>query len=507
MATKPPLEIRDDLLRVIKNGLQQIGVDEPDVSPGSDHFILATAVADQVSLGFLNADVLFDAAFPDSATGEDLDRLLDQYGLTRREAAGGSGTITLVSSLTTLVPTGTQLVSATGLRYEVTLGGSYSNGSEIPVSAIDTGTATNLGAGSILTWNNTPAFARSTSEVTQAITGGVEAEDDETARARLLARLRNPPGGGNWQQVAEIVEASDPIVQKAFPYPAANGPGTIHVAVTGYPSEVSKSREVANSKVNGIITSYTLGNLPEHADILVTTVNDVPTDVAFRLTLPVSLNSGDVANAADGGGWLDADPFPYIDGTGAFSYAKVSSVSSSTSFTIQFYGEDATQTDPVAGSTRIQWLDRSTWTVQQATILTSSSSSLSDSGAYLYSFAVTLDKPFAGIAANDWIFPACLHAQDYVDALLEHFALMGPGEKTNAVTLRRRAFRHPRPSSSWASSVDASMLRKLSNAGDEVLAAEFLYRSTTTPALPSIITDPPNILIPRQLAFYPPFPL
>ena len=42
--TKDATTIRDDILRVLKNGLVRRGVPSPNVGPGSDFFVLASAL-------------------------------------------------------------------------------------------------------------------------------------------------------------------------------------------------------------------------------------------------------------------------------------------------------------------------------------------------------------------------------------------------------------------------------------------------------------------------------
>jgi hypothetical protein len=46
------------------------------------------------------------------------------------------------------------------------------------------------------------------------------------------------------------------------------------------------------------------------------------------------------------------------------------------------------------------------------------------------------------------------------------------------------------------------MLKSLTNIA-EVQTADFYYRSTITPSIPTLVTTPPNILIPGKLGFYP----
>lgn len=499
--TKTPSEIRDDYLRTIKNGLIDIGITNPNVSEDSDYWVQAVALADQITTLFNNIEVAADELMPDTATGTDLDRLLAMFGLTRRVAGGGTGQCAIVCSAATFVVTGAELINSVGSIYQVRTGGTFVDGDLIDLISKDVGAKVNLAAGAILTWVSPPFATQSTATVTRAVTGGVDAEDDETARARLLSRLAHPPGSGNWQQVAELAESTDPVVQKAFVYPAANGPSTLHVAVAGYPSTVSKSRAIDSLKLNAIIIPSIIGMLPEYVETVITTVVDVPIDVSVNITLPLA--TGAAASGPQGGGWLDATPFPQLSPD--YYFVSVTSVTDATHFTI----DSPPGVAPTSGVSRINWIDTTEWTIKQATV-----TSYTGTGPY----ALTIDTPFVGISQYDWVFPASVNAQVYLDALLDGFKQMGPGDKTSQIGLLPRATRKPRPSSGYAMSVDSQLLKTVINSSDEVETASFYYRATTTPATQvvtgivtpavcTLVTDAPNILIPRNVGFYPPNPL
>lgn len=487
---KRPNQILSDMLRTLKAGLINIGVSNPQVDEGTDYYIMFSAIANELAVAENNINLQAEALMPDTATGTDLDRILTNFGMSRRAASTSNGFIGLVSSIDTFVATGSELVSTLGGIYRVTVGGIYSNGDDIPIQSVSTGSYTNMEVNEVLTWSSAPAFAQSTATVTVAVTGGVDAEDDETARRRLLSRMQNPPALGNWQQVADLCETFDAAIQKAFIYPAANGPSTLHIALAGYATATSKSRELAASKVTSL-TSSILGQLPEYVDCYVSTVKDVECDVSFKLTIPYPYGS---INLGTGSGWLDFQPFPIADSTN--KYAEVT-VTSSTVFDIAV--TSATPA-PTVGVTRISWIDRSDYTVKKATILAATYSA-SPSPHY----SVTIDVPFVDIADGDWVFPAMTNGQPYVDAVVNQFAAMGPGEKSNVATLLPRAYRKPRPNLGFPNAINASMLRAIIESSEEVLAADFWYRTYDgdAPDLPTTIETEPNIYVPRHIGFYP----
>ncbi len=488
--------IRDNVLRTIKNGLIKQGVSNPYIGPNSEWHILATALANELTTVGANAIVKCDQQMPDSAEEDDLARIASLFDLEKQPAAGSIGSVVIVASAESPIETGRELVDAAGLRYEVSIGGNYDDGDSVPIRAIDGGSDTNHAEGDVLQWVTAPPYASDKVTVaTGGLVNGIDAEDDEALRARVFAVFQNPPGAGNWEHVAEIAEESTASVQKAFVYPAVQGPATLHVAVAAAPTATNKSREIASATMSGTVEPYVVGKLPSHAFIVVTTVSDVSADVAIGLSLP----EAPTANPpGPGGGWTNGSPWPAPDGSSSFR-CRVTAVTSSTVFTV-----DATST-PSANVTRIAWLSPLDWELRTAKVTAFSGSS----GAY----QITIDAAFADISVGSYIWPECQNAQEYVDSVLAAFALMGPGEKTTNASALIRGFRHPVPSSGWSPNLGPALLRAVTDAGDEVLAAQFYHRTdgTTTiegsagalaPQVPVSVSDAPNILVPRHVGFY-----
>lgn len=486
LIVKTAADFRDDGLRTLRNGLIRAGVPNPNVTPNSDYFLLFQAFGDELEVLSNNLLIKADAQMPDTAEAEDLDRWLDAVGLSRRTAAGSFGSVVLDSSAASLVAVGTQLIDGAGLRYQVVTGGTYVNTALIPIAGIDVGIATNHGVGDVLRWVAGPPFSAATALVAVGgLTGASEAEDDETARRRLLRRLANPPGSGNWPQVVEIAEASTPSVMAAFCYPAAQGPATTHVCVVAYPSATNKTRVLPDAILLGTVKPYILGSLAEHADTLVQTSIDLVNNVAIYLSLPAAASAG-----GPGGGWLDAAVFPRpvaSDVLANAAFCDVRAMTDSTHFTVP------SDVAPTVNATRICWLSPINWQVYSATV-----TAFTGTGPY----AITIDKPFTGITVGQYISPQMVNQQAYFDALVEEFRLLGPTEKTIDPTILLRAYRRPPPRESWPYSLGAHQLKAITDVGDEVFAARYGYRLYSTPGPNVSITAAPNIFVPGKLAFY-----
>ncbi len=483
-------EIRESSLRTLRNGLNEVGIDA-NVTPGSDDYVRFNAIANELAVCEANGAAKADELMPDTATGEGLQRWLDVSGVELRPAQGSIGTIIFDASQSAPVALGLRLVDTTGQLFEVYTGATYDDGDEIPVVAISTGDSTNLPGGTVLRWVTPPPFAASTAVVSdEGFVNGTDEDSEDDARARMLAVFQDPPASGNPSHVAKIAEDSTATVQKAFVYPAAQGAGTYHVAVISKPTATNKERTVSDAKMNTIVRPYVVGQLGEHVEGTITSCESVETSVAIQLSIASSPNA---SPPGPGGGWVDGTPWPPTE-------CHVSDVTSSTEFVVEIFSPQATE-----NITRISWLSTVDWKVKTATVLTCDTN--------VDGLLITIDTPFAGIEVGDRIWPACENQDAYAAAVLEGFAAMGPGEKSDNPYVLQRAYRHPIPAQSFPYELGAQTLSKLTKLTD-VYSAEFIQRDdgTTTldgpsgsfaPEVPATITDPPKIFVPKRIGFYP----
>lgn len=494
---KSSTEVRDDFLRTIKNGLIARGIASPNVSPGSDWYVLASALGNELAVVGANAVVKADEQMPDSSTADGLTRIAAIWALTKQPAAGAVGFAAITSSATSTITTGQELIDENGQRYGVVVGGSFANADYVLVAAIDVGRSTNKAEGDVLKWVVSPPYCDEKVTVGPGgLVNGINAEDDEALRSRLFSLLQNPPASGNWEHCAEIAEASDPRVQKAFVGPAALGPATMRIAVTAAPTLTSKERDVDSTVMSSIVEPFIVGSLPEHSAITVTTVDNTLADVAIGLSLPEARTANP---PGPGGGWTNGTPWPTPDMVSYWN-CTVTAVTSTTVFTV-----DA-QTAPISNVSRIAWLSPIDWKLRTALVTGSSGSA----GAYV----ITIDTPFAGIATGHYIWPECQNAALYCEALLAQFALIGPGEFTDNASALLRGFRHPVTSNGWPNTLGPHLLNALTRARSEVQSAQFSYRAAAghtpisgtagslSPDAPAAIADAPLIFVPQNIGFY-----
>ena len=150
-------------------------------------------------------DWLWRQAFPQTATGEQLDRHGAQRGLARREASHAQGELTfsryLALDFDLVIPAGT-LCAAPGeeaVEYETLEEGVLPAGEltvDIPAQAVLGGSGGNAAAGYISTLV-TPVTGIDYVTNEAAFTGGRDPEEDEAYRARVLGAYQRCATTGN----------------------------------------------------------------------------------------------------------------------------------------------------------------------------------------------------------------------------------------------------------------------------------------------------------------------
>lgn len=198
-----------------------------------------------------------------TATGEDLDRLGNEYGISRKPAIAAVLDIQLSAENGTSVDaTNAWIGDSNGVRYVPDAQYTASGGViDATVTAEETGVAGNLSEGSALTIESQVAGASSKATVTDVNTLGTDRETDDAYRERILAEIRTVGGGGNAVDYRTWATET-PGVFRAFPYS-----GRPPDAGTSYPGERVVFIE-ADSSINpdGIADQNLLDSAREYID-------------------------------------------------------------------------------------------------------------------------------------------------------------------------------------------------------------------------------------------------
>ncbi len=489
-------ELREQFLRDIRLGAIDTGItDEPPVAPGSDWYLLGTACSNLALLSIGNVQIAASDMNVLTSTGPALETIRVADGLPEVSASGGSGKIVPEILGPTTIVNGSQFVYPNGLRGRVV--GSYvgiSNGAEINVEAIDTGSLTNLKAGAKVRFVAPPVNVAIEAVVSSGtpISGGTDAETDERKRQRILNARRNRPSGGNWAYIRQVVLDEIGSVQDCYVYPALGGPSSAKViAVRPFDRENKDFSRACSSAVLNRARQAIWSKVPIGDKNVVQASVDQEVDFTIRVTIPDSALSG-----GNGLGWTDSTVWPTLETADANTVAIDAVNANADVITV----DAETATAPVAGQTNIAWYcvaDRKFYT---ALVVSSSGSA----GAWV----LTLDRPLLSEDGDvpevgDYICPAAQNLDGYAEKWLDMFEELGPGEQTADAGRLPRAKRHPYVTDEDPAAITTVNLGRLPQAFPEITAISFGSAAVTTPTVPSDVDDPPNILVPRKFAIYP----
>jgi uncharacterized phage protein gp47/JayE len=199
--------------------------------------VMADAMAGLASAVLRYIDWLATQLMPDTAT----DIWLDRHGVIwlknsdgskgRKSPTAAQGAASFTGTPGVVVPEGMQLAAANGAVYEtleaIQLPDVAFQPQEVAVRAINPGAATNQVAGTTLA-PMLPIAGVDSSATVVDLRGGSDIETDDELRARVLARIQQPPMGGDADDYVQWA-MSIPSVTRAWCAPREMGMGTITV--------------------------------------------------------------------------------------------------------------------------------------------------------------------------------------------------------------------------------------------------------------------------------------
>lgn len=216
-----------------------------EVAASGDMAARMYALAAQLSSLYAHSEWVARQCFPQTASGEYLERHAQVRGLARREAVAAVGKLrfgveeALSTDLT--IPVGTVCMTAGLVRFETVKEGILPAGEttvDVAARAVEVGTAGNTGAGTVLSmavapvgvsWVNNP----------EPFAGGTDREEDEALRERVLESFQRLPNGANAAFYEQGALAFGPVAAVNV-LPRVRGRGTVDVVLAttaGLPDE------------------------------------------------------------------------------------------------------------------------------------------------------------------------------------------------------------------------------------------------------------------------------
>lgn len=165
---------------------------------------------------------------PDTADDDQLDRFGSLHGVIRAAPATASGTVTAAGAENSPIPAGTALQTAANVAYVTTADARIvGRTATLSVQASTPGSGGNQAVGTTLSFIAPVAGVNMATSVV-AITGGLDREDDDSYRGRIIDHLRNPPQGGTLDDYVAWAQ-SVPGVTRAWSRTNYVGAGTVGV--------------------------------------------------------------------------------------------------------------------------------------------------------------------------------------------------------------------------------------------------------------------------------------
>lgn len=234
------------------------------------------------------------AADVDSMTGDALTKWCYQRkGISRKAAACAAGTVKILTGTGTIAE-GDLFESAGGIQFAAAEGKAVTDGDTVSVQAVAAGASGNVVAGSVTLM---PVTLVGISTVTNdtAMSGGYDAESDDSLRARYYEAVTAPPTSGNKNQYIAWAK-SVTGVGGAKCYPLAHGANTVEVCI------IDSDMQPASAELTAAVQAYIdpgstgagEGVAPIGACCTITSAAGLAINVACTVTLAGGYNSATV---------------------------------------------------------------------------------------------------------------------------------------------------------------------------------------------------------------------
>jgi len=223
----------------------------------------------------------------------------NDLGVPRKAATYAAGLVDIVGAPDgTTLPAGSGFQRDDGVQYLADADAVIAGGvATVAVTALVNGLDSNADAGTALTLTSTVAGIQAAATVNAAgITGGVDLEDLELYRGRILTRKRKPPAGGNLNDYLNWM-GEIPGVTRSWPIEEGNGPGTVLIyfvtddAVGGLIPDagaVTAAQAFIDDPTRHILGSHVTVAAPV-ANVLNITAHIVPDTTANRAAVTAEL--------------------------------------------------------------------------------------------------------------------------------------------------------------------------------------------------------------------------
>lgn len=241
--------------------------------------VLARALAGLAHLMYGFFSFMEKQYFEDTAEGEYLKRKAGIWGVTQKISTFAEFMADVSGTVGVVIPAGTIFKRTDGAEYttvaEVILDGT---GDQVQLVASLAGKFSQVDVGDVVTILSPIAGLTSAATVATIIIESEDPEDDESLRARLLARIKNPYSGGTANDYIQWA-LNVPGITRSWVNPQGLGPGTVVVYVV---SDDETPITASPAKIQEV-DDYIEELRPVTANVTVTTPVLVPLNILIAL--------------------------------------------------------------------------------------------------------------------------------------------------------------------------------------------------------------------------------
>ena len=208
-----------------------------DINDMSDMAVRMYAAAVEIASLYTYNDFVKRQAFPQTATGDYLESHAQVRGLARLKGAFAAGEITFscggAAASEIDIPSGVVCYTENGTRFITAEAGKIAAGEDcctVPCRCESPGQAGNVSAGTVIYMAVKPTYIVGCRN-DNPFSGGIDEEDDESLRERLIATYNALPNGTNAAYYEKEVLRLEGVAAAAV-LPRNRGLGTVDIVVT-----------------------------------------------------------------------------------------------------------------------------------------------------------------------------------------------------------------------------------------------------------------------------------
>ena len=277
---------KNQTYEVIKKRILDGNISDIDKKEGSFTNNMVSPIAVEFAKTYIEFEHILNLLFVTDAYGEYLDKRASEFGIYRKTGTKAKGVIRIYGQEDIVIPRNSILTTNTGLKFLVIRQDYIKNDYiDISVEASEIGELYNIEANEI--WSTSISDGENIIEVNKVennskFSGGIEIENDDQLRARILEQARNPATSGNEQDYINWCKEVDGVFNVTV-RPRWNGPNTVKLIIS------DEEKQPLPQSVVDECNDYIQSIRPIGADV--TVINPKIFDIDINITIHTSMNN------------------------------------------------------------------------------------------------------------------------------------------------------------------------------------------------------------------------